>query len=75
MTDASYRPNYFMSVAHRAKLSGHEEIPENSLSAIKNTIEIGGIDLLEIDLKISSDGVVYLMHDDYLQRTTNNLTF
>lgn len=71
MTDASYRPNYFMSVAHRAKLSGHEEIPENSLSAIKNTIEIGGIDLLEIDLKISSDGVVYLMHDDYLQRTTN----
>lgn len=71
MTNAAYRPNYFMSVAHRAKISGYSELPENSLSAIKNSIETGGIDLLEIDLKISSDGVVYLMHDDYLQRTTN----
>lgn len=71
MTNATYHPDYYMSVAHRAKTSGYDIFPENSLSAVKNTIEVGGINLLEIDLKISSDGVVYLMHDDYLQRTTN----
>lgn len=71
MTNAAYRPDYYMSVAHRAKINGYDVFPENSLSAVKNTIEVGGINLLEIDLKISSDGVVYLMHDDYLQRTTN----
>ena len=72
MTNANYRPNYYMSVAHRAKISGYEEFPENSLSVIKNSIMLG-VNILEIDLKISSDGYVYLMHDDYLQRTTNFL--
>lgn len=72
MTDATYHPNYFMSAAHRAKISGYEEFPENSLSTIKNSISLG-VSILEIDLKISSDGYVYLMHDDYLQRTTNFL--
>lgn len=72
MTDANYYPNYYMSVAHRAKISGYGDYPENSLSVIKNSIMLG-VNLLEIDLKISSDGYVYLMHDDYLQRTTNFL--
>ena len=72
MTDATYHPNYFMSAAHRAKISGYEQFPENSLSTIKNSISLG-VSILEIDLKISSDGYVYLMHDDYLQRTTNFL--
>lgn len=53
-------------------MSGYDEYPENSLSAIMNTVSLG-VSLIEVDLKKSSDGVVIVMHDDYLQRTTNFL--
>lgn len=72
LTDATYHPNYYQAMAHRARMCGYEQYPENSLSTIENTIS-HGVPLLEIDLKKTSDGEVILMHDDYLQRTTNFL--
>lgn len=53
-------------VAHRADWR-HE--PENSIPAIEAAIKMG-VDMVEIDLKKSKDGVLLLMHDETLDRTT-----
>lgn len=52
--------------AHRAV---HSEYPENSLNAIEAGIRLG-VDFVEIDVKVSKDGVPFLMHDHTLDRTT-----
>jgi len=52
--------------AHRA---AHLEHPENSLDAIRKAIELG-VDIIEIDVKVSKDGVPFLMHDRTMNRTT-----
>ncbi|MEM2886363.1 MAG: glycerophosphodiester phosphodiesterase family protein [Thermoproteota archaeon] len=54
-------------IAHRGA-SGH--CPENTLKGIEEAISIG-CDVVEIDLKVTRDGHIILMHDDYLDRTTN----
>lgn len=43
--------------------------PENTLSALKASV--GHYDFIEIDVQLSSDGVIIIMHDDTLERTTN----
>lgn len=53
-------------VAHRADWRNS---PENSIQSIQNCINMG-VDMVEIDLKISKDGVLILMHDKTLDRTT-----
>lgn len=52
--------------SHRAT---HNVYPENSLEAIRTSIEIG-VDIIEIDVKVSKDGVPFLMHDRTMNRTT-----
>jgi glycerophosphoryl diester phosphodiesterase len=52
--------------SHRAT---HNVYPENSLKAIQESIRIG-VDIIEIDVKVSKDGVPFLMHDRTLDRTT-----
>ena len=52
--------------AHRA---GHLEAPENSLAAIDEAVREGA-DIVEIDVKVSADGVPFLMHDQTVTRTT-----
>jgi len=44
--------------------------PENSLRGIANCIDFG-IDIVEIDIRKTKDGVLVLMHDETLDRTTN----
>lgn len=51
-------------VAHRGAWHG---APENSLAAIENAIRVGA-DIVEIDIRKSADGVLFLMHDDTLKR-------
>ncbi|MCF8464238.1 MAG: hypothetical protein K9G41_05330 [Flavobacteriales bacterium] len=53
--------------AHRGA-SGYA--PENTLSSVKKALEIG-VDRLEIDVQQTADGVVILLHDKTLNRTTN----
>ena len=53
-------------VAHRADWRNY---PENSLEAINSAIEMG-VDMLEIDVQRTKDGVLILMHDHNLDRTT-----
>jgi glycerophosphoryl diester phosphodiesterase len=54
-------------IAHRG-FSGRA--PENTLAAIREAIDIGA-DMAEIDVTLSSDGEIVVVHDETLQRTTN----
>ena len=53
-------------MAHRADW---RNFPENSLEAIQSSIEMG-VDMLELDVQRTKDGVLILMHDQKLDRTT-----
>lgn len=55
-----------MVVAHRGNW---REAPENSIWAIKKAIEYGA-DMVEIDVALTKDSVVILMHDRTINRTT-----
>lgn len=59
---------YVMVVAHRACWA--EGAPENSISAIRNCIALG-VDMVEIDVALTADGVPVLMHDLGVDRMTN----
>ena len=54
-------------VAHRADW---RNFPENSLEAIQSSIDMG-VDMLELDVQRTKDGVLMLMHDHNLDRMTN----
>lgn len=61
-----YNPAVLVA-AHRGL---HHDHPENSIAAIKASIE-QGVDIVEIDVKVSKDGIPFLLHDKTLNRTTN----
>lgn len=44
--------------------------PENTISAVEKALEIG-VDRIEIDVQQTSDGVVIVLHDETLSRTTD----
>jgi glycerophosphoryl diester phosphodiesterase len=46
------------------------DYPENTLLAFQKALE-SGADMLEFDLRLSKDGVVMVIHDETLDRTTN----
>ncbi len=54
-------------LAHRGVSPGQ---PENTLSAFQRAIELGA-DGVELDVRLSADGVPVVIHDDRLERTTN----
>ncbi len=58
--------DYILVVAHRGDW---RNAPENSIQAIKNCIEMG-VDMVEIDVRMTKDSVLILMHDRTLDRTT-----
>lgn len=58
----------------RPKLSAHRGgkayAPENTMAAFEKALEMGA-DLIEIDLHLSSDGHVVVIHDTKVDRTTD----
>lgn len=58
--------NTVLVALHRAT---HNNFPENSIPAIKESIRLG-VDILEIDVKVTTDGIPVLMHDGTINRTT-----
>jgi glycerophosphoryl diester phosphodiesterase len=54
-------------IAHRA---GRNGTPENTLSAIRNAIQLG-VDYVELDIRATRDGQLVIMHDGTVDRTTN----
>ncbi|HWV64836.1 glycerophosphodiester phosphodiesterase family protein [Chitinophaga sp.] len=61
-----HHPEHIMVAAHRAS---HNKYPENSLAAVKESIE-QGIDVVEIDLHETKDHILVVMHDATITRTT-----
>ncbi|WP_306143642.1 glycerophosphodiester phosphodiesterase family protein [Roseibium sp. MMSF_3412] len=44
--------------------------PENTFASLEKAIELGA-DVVELDVRPSRDGVLYVLHDETLERTTN----
>lgn len=65
---AIHDPNgRILIAAHRG---GHLQAPENSLAAVDEAVAAGA-DIIELDVKVSADGVPFIMHDQSVDRTTN----
>jgi len=56
-------------IGHRGA-SGYE--PENSLVSFGKAIELN-VDGIELDVHLSSDGVIMVIHDETIDRTTNGI--
>lgn len=56
-----------LNIAHRGARSA---APENTLEAIRKAAELGA-DAVEIDVQLSADGAVIVIHDDDLVRCTD----
>lgn len=67
LSDFNNHPEHILVAAHRA---AHQEYPENSLAAINESIRLG-VDIIEIDVRLSKDGKFVLMHDGTVDRTTD----
>jgi glycerophosphoryl diester phosphodiesterase len=56
-----------MVIAHRG-FSG--AAPENTLAAFRKAIDVGS-DMIELDIQLSKDGKIVVIHDETLERATN----
>ena len=54
-------------VSHRGF---HSHAPENSIKAVSEAGQLG-YEMVELDLQVTSDGELVLMHDNTIDRTTN----
>lgn len=54
--------------AHRGRLCAHDA--ENALGSIDATVA-AGVTAIEVDLRTSRDGAIFLLHDDTLERCTD----
>lgn len=60
------KSDYVMINAHRGDW---RNAPENSIQAFRNCID-AGFDIIEIDVKMTKDSVIVIMHDETIDRTT-----
>ncbi|SEC70788.1 glycerophosphoryl diester phosphodiesterase [Maribacter dokdonensis] len=58
---------YIVAISHRGDW---RYAPENSLMAIQRCIDLG-IDVIELDFRLTKDGHLVAMHDTTVDRTTN----
>lgn len=54
-------------IAHQG---GEELWPSNTMFAYQRAVDLG-VDMLEMDLHVTADGALVLMHDETVDRTTN----
>ena len=53
------------SIDLQAHRGGAGLMPENTISAMKNAMDLGGVNTLEFDLQLSADKQVVVSHDNY----------
>ena len=51
----------FLNIAHQG---GEDEVPSATMYALRSAITEGGADMLEIDVQLTSDGQLVVLHDD-----------
>jgi glycerophosphoryl diester phosphodiesterase len=56
-----------LDIAHQG---GEDEFPSNTMYAFKRSLQVGA-DMLELDVGVTKDGQVVVMHDTTVDRTTN----
>lgn len=56
-----------LNIGHRGA-KGH--LPENTLASFQKAIDLG-VDGIELDVHLSSDGHIIVIHDETIDRTTN----
>lgn len=56
-----------LNIAHQG---GEDEFPSNTMYAFRRALTVGA-DMLELDVGVTRDGQVVVMHDTTLDRTTN----
>ena len=66
-----FYPNLPSIIGHRGAYSS---APENTLIAIRKAAQLGA-KWVEIDVRLSSDKVPVIFHDDEVNRTTNCLLY
>lgn len=59
--------DYVVVISHRGDWRNY---PENSIPAIESIIRMG-VDMMELDVKMTKDSVLVLMHDKTINRMTN----
>jgi glycerophosphoryl diester phosphodiesterase len=57
----------FINMAHQG---GEDEAPSNTLFAFKSAIQARGADTLELDVNLTEDAELVVIHDDTVNRTT-----
>ena len=58
---------YVVVISHRGDWRNY---PENSIPAIESIVRMG-VDMMELDVKMTKDSVLVLMHDQTINRMTN----
>ena len=56
-----------LDIAHQG---GEDEFPSNTMYAFQRSLQVGA-DMLELDVGVTKDGQVVVMHDTTVDRTTN----
>ena len=64
----SWPERSFLNIAHRG---GRFEAPEHTLYAYRRAQDLG-VDMLEVDVALTADGEVVVMHDGSVDRTTDS---
>lgn len=68
--------NYWQQNSSNIYVAAHRgwrsKYPENTMEAFRAAIELG-VDQIETDVRITKDGVLVLIHDDTVDRTTNGI--
>ena len=68
ITGESGRDSDILIITHRANALG---APENSIPALENSITLGA-DVVEIDVQLTADGTVVILHDEDLMRVAGD---
>ncbi len=61
---------------HKIAIAGHRgdknHVPENTIASFRSAID-KGVDMLEMDVHMTADGEIIVMHDESVDRTTNGV--
>lgn len=68
--DSKILSNFFENITLIGHRGNREKAPENTYIALLRAVE-DGINAIEIDVSLTKDEKLILLHDDTLNRTTN----